>query len=216
MRRFALSSLVVCGVVVGVLLCSARGRLNLAQEVPRQNAAVREPDVVFVPTPNDVVDDMLWMARLTRGDIVYDLGCGDGRIVVAAAKRYGCKAHGFDIDPERVRESIDNVKKNRLEHLIRIEQKDIFELDLTPASVVTLYLLPELNVKLVPQLQRLRPGTRVVSHDFDIEGYKPDRILYLTSKEDQMEHTVFLWTIPLKKEELQEENNADAAAEPVE
>lgn len=160
----------------------------------------REPDVIYVPTPDDVVEMMLHLARVSRKDVVYDLGCGDGRIVVAAAKKYGCKAFGFDIDPERIEESLENVKKNRVGRLVKIEEKDIFTLDLGPANVVTLYLLPGLNVRLIPQLEELRPGCRIVSHDFDMQGVKPDMVLEMESEEDGAEHTVYLWTTPLKKE----------------
>ena len=159
-----------------------------------------EPDVVFVPTPQDVVDKMLELVKVTKGDLIYDLGCGDGRIVVTAAKKYGCRAIGYDIDPLRVEESLENVEQNNVGHLVRIEQKDIFTLDLSRANVVTLYLLPELNVELIPQLERLRPGSRIVSHDFDMEGVKPDEVVQLVSEEDGREHEIYLWTSPLKKE----------------
>ena len=102
----------------------------------------RKPDVIYVPTPQPVVDKMLELAKVKKSDVVYDLGCGDGRIVVTAAKKYGVKAVGFDIDPKRVKEAQENVKKNGVEDLVTIEQKDIFTLDLSPANVVTLYLLP--------------------------------------------------------------------------
>jgi len=105
----------------------------------------REPDVIYVPTPQAVVEKMLEMAEVKKGDVVYDLGCGDGRIVVTAAKKYGVRAYGFDIDPERVKESLANVKANNVEHLVTIRQADIFTLDLRPANVVTLYLLPSLH-----------------------------------------------------------------------
>jgi protein-L-isoaspartate O-methyltransferase len=159
----------------------------------------RTPDVIFVPTPYEVVNKMLEMAKVTKNDIVYDLGCGDGRIVVTAAQKYGCKAMGFDIDPQRIKESLENVEKNDVGELVTIEQKDIFTLDLSPANVITLYLLPSLNVKLIPQLEKLRPGSRIVSHDFDMRGVKPDEIVTVTS-EDGSQHTVYLWTTPLKKE----------------
>ncbi|MHC4509532.1 MAG: SAM-dependent methyltransferase [Planctomycetota bacterium] len=177
------------------------------EQVEEQVVQVREPDVIFVPTPQNVVDKMLELAQVTKEDVVYDLGCGDGRIVVTAAKRYGCKAFGYDIDPERVAESLENVEKNEVGHLARIEQKDIFTLDLSEASVVTLYLLPRLNVKLIPQFEKLKPGSRIVSHDFRMRGVKPDKRVKLTSDEDQTEHKIFLWTVPLRKKV--EEDSAD-------
>jgi SAM-dependent methyltransferase len=170
-----------------------------AGDVNKEVEGIREPDVVFVPTPQNVVDKMLEMAQVTKEDLVYDLGCGDGRIVVTAAKKYGCKAKGYDIDPKRVRESLANVRDNGVEDLVTIEQKDIFTLDLSKANVVTLYLLPELNVKLIPQLEKLKDGSRIVSHDFSMEGVKPDKVVTLTSEADEYEHTVYLWTAPLKK-----------------
>ena len=157
------------------------------------------PDVEFVPTPQDVVEKMLELAKVKKADLVYDLGCGDGRIVVTAAKRYGCKAVGYDIDPQRVKESLENVEKNNVGHLVRIEQKDIFTLDLSKADVITLYLLPELNMKLIPQLEKLKPGSRIVSHDFEMEGVRPDKVITVTSNDDD-EHEIYLWTTPLKKE----------------
>jgi precorrin-6B methylase 2 len=158
-----------------------------------------EPDVIFVPTPQDVVDKMLELAQVTTDDVVYDLGCGDGRIVVTAAKRYGCKAIGYDVDPQRIKESKENVEKNGVGDLVRIEQQDIFTLDLSKASVVTLYLLPRLNVKLIPQLEKLKPGSRIVSHDFRMKGVAPEKTVTLTSEEDQAEHKIFLWTAPIQK-----------------
>lgn len=158
-----------------------------------------EPDVIFVPTPQDVVDKMLELAQVTKDDVVYDLGCGDGRIVVTAAKKFGCKAFGFDVDPQRIKESKENVEKNGVGDLVRIEQKDIFTLDLSKASVVTLYLLPRLNVKLIPQLEKLKPGSRIVSHDFRMKGVRPEKTVTLNSEEDQAEHKIFLWTAPIQK-----------------
>jgi len=170
-----------------------------SQETQPEVESSREPDVIFVPTPQDVVDKMLELAEVKKDDLVYDLGCGDGRIVITAAKRFGCQAVGYDIDPERVEESLENVQKNEVGHLVKIEQKDIFTLDLSKANVITLYLLPSLNVKLIPQLEKLKPGSRIVSHDFRMKGVKPDKVVKLTSDEDGSEHKVFLWTSPLKK-----------------
>lgn len=157
----------------------------------------RTPDVVYVPTPQPVVDRMLQMAQVKKGDVVYDLGCGDGRIVVTAAKRYGVRAIGFDIDPDRVDEARANVRAAKLEHLVTIEHKDIFTLDLSPASVVTLYLLPKLNVRLIPQLEKLKPGSRIVSHDFDMEGVEPVQHVTLRPTPDSEQHSIFLWRTPL-------------------
>lgn len=175
---------------------------GMAAEEPKH--AVKGPesrgaDVVYVPTPHDVVARMLEMAKLTKDDLLYDLGCGDGRIVVAAAKKYGCRAMGVDIDPVRIAESVKNAKKGKVESLTKFQEGDVFKLDLAPASVVTLYLLPTLNVKLIPQLEKLKPGTRILSHDFDMEGVTPDKIETMLSKEDDVEHVIYLWTVPLKK-----------------
>ncbi|HEY7424937.1 MAG TPA: TIGR03000 domain-containing protein [Gemmataceae bacterium] len=166
---------------------------------PEPGGAARELDVPFVPTPQDVVDTMLKLAVIEEKDVVYDLGCGDGRIVITAAKKYGCKAIGFDLDPERVKESRENVKAKGVEKLVKIEKKDLFEVDLKPASVVTLYLLPDVNEKLIPQLEQLKPGTRILSHDFTIKGIEPKDSVKVTSKEDGQTHMIYVWIAPLKK-----------------
>ena len=168
-------------------------------EITVEGITYNAVDVIYLPTPHDVVDKMLELAQVKKEDLVYDLGCGDGRIVVTAAKRFGCKAVGFDIDPRRVEESIQNVQKNDVGHLVKIEQKDIFTLDLSKADVITLFLLSRLNVKLIPQLEKLKPGSRIISHNFPMEGIKPDKVVTMFSSEDQFEHTIYLWTTPLKK-----------------
>lgn len=167
----------------------------------------RKPDVIFVPTPQETVDKMLELAEVKKDDLLYDLGCGDGRIVVTAAKRYGCKAVGFDIARKRVKESLANVEKNNVGHLVRIEQRDIFTLDLSKANVITLYLLPELNVKLIPQLMKLKPGSRIVSHDFDMRGVKPDKVVEVNSDDEYDKHSIYLWTTPLKIEDVSDEES---------
>jgi len=135
---------------------------------------------------------------VTDKDIVYDLGCGDGRIVATAAEKYGCKAKGFDVDPQRIKESKATVEKRKVTDKVQIIQKDIFTLDLSEATVVTLYLLPELNAKLIPQLKKLKPGSRIVSHAFDMQSkIKPDNVITVKCKDD-VERTVYLWTTPLK------------------
>src|SRR5262245_3050066 len=124
------------------------------------------PDVVFVPTAHDVVAKMLETAGVKKGDVVFDLGCGDGRIVATAAKKFGCKGTGFDINPVRIKESHQTVDKFNVGHLVSIEKKNIFMVDLSEASVITLYLLPELNGRLVPQIDKMKPGSRIVSHEY--------------------------------------------------
>ncbi|MBX3261461.1 MAG: methyltransferase domain-containing protein [Labilithrix sp.] len=163
----------------------------------------RTPDIEYVPTPENVVDKMLEVANVKKGDVLYDLGCGDGRIVVTAAKKLGIKAYGFDLDPQRIKESKENAKSAGVEHLVTFEQKDIFDVDLSPATVVTLYLLPELNVRLIPQLEKLKPGSRIVSHDFDMEGVTYEKWWTVIAKDHQTprdrEHYVYLWKTPLRK-----------------
>lgn len=184
------------------LQAEKKGDIVLPQrpEIEVEGKMYNAVDVVFVPTPRDVVDKMLELAQVKKDDLVYDLGCGDGRIIVTAAKRYGCKAVGFDIDPRRIKESLENVRKNKVGHLVTIEQKDIFTLDLSDADVITMFLLPSLDVKLIPQLQKLKPGSRIVSHSFAMGEIKPDKVVTMISEEDQSEHTIYLWITPLKKE----------------
>lgn len=176
------------------------GTASAAEPVADKPVPTRTPDVIYVPTPQPVVDKMLELAQVKKSEIVYDLGCGDGRIVVTAAKRYGAKSFGFDIDPDRVMEARANVRAAKVEHLVTIEQKDIFTLDLSPASVVTLYLLPALNVRLIPQLEKLKPGSRIVSHDFNMEGVTPLKHLTMTPKGASEEHDIYFWKTPLVKE----------------
>ena len=160
------------------LLSIGHVRADEQQPEPAQQSEAeteeRKPDVHYVPTPQNIVNLMLELAEVKQTDLLYDLGCGDGRIVVTAAKKFGCKAVGVDIDPDRVRESRANVKAASVEHLVTIKQADIFKLDLSQADVVMLYLRPHLNVQLIPQLDEMKPGSRVVSHDFDMQGVEPD------------------------------------------
>ena len=160
----------------------------------------RTPDVVYVGTPYDVVSSMLKMARVRKGDRVYDLGCGDGRVVILAAQKYGCRGTGFDIDPERVAAARANVTRNHVSDLVRIVQADLFTTDLSEADVLSLYLLPEINQKLVPKFAALKPGSRLVFHDYGLEGFEPDESVQVISNEDNASHNLYLYTIPLKKQ----------------
>ena len=151
----------------------------------------RAPDVIFVPTPQEVVDKMLELAKVGKGDVLYDLGSGDGRIAVTAAKRFGIRATGIDIDPQRIAEANDNARRNGVSHLVQFRQEDLFKANFSEATVVTLYLLPDLNVKLRPRLlAELKPGTRIVSHQFDMGTWPPERKLELNGR------TIYLWTVP--------------------
>src|SRR5262249_8513470 len=166
-------------------------------KVPRPR---READAVFVPTPQDVVEKMLELAGVKKTDLVCDLGCGDGRIVVTAARKYGCKAAGYDLDPACVRLSQENVRKQEVGRLVRIERKDIFTLDLAEMDVVALYLLPRLNERLLPQLAKLKAGAGAVSHANPTPGVRPGRVVPVKSVEDGLPHKVYLYVAPLKQE----------------
>ena len=162
-----------------------------AQESSRP---ARQLDVWFVPTPHQIVDRMLDVAGVRTGDVVYDLGCGDGRMVIAAAKKFATRGVGVDLDPKRIREARANAKKQGVEHLVTFEVGDMFKTDISEATVVMLYLLPELNRRLKPKLlSELRPGARVVSHDFDMgKEWPPDEYIKLGTS------GVYLWRIPEK------------------
>ena len=160
------------------------------------SAAWTRREVPFVPTPPEVVDRMLELARVKGGDMVYDLGSGDGRIVIRAAKRYGVKGVGVEIDPDLVRLARDNAAREGVAHLVEFRAEDALAVDVTAATVVTLYMLPEFNARLRPILQRqLKAGSRVVSHDFDIEGWRPDKVEHIYGGWHHT-HTLYLWTVP--------------------
>ena len=166
--------------------------LNVAQAQPHRSQA---PDVIFVPTPQEVVDEMLRLANVKKGDVLYDLGSGDGRIPVMAAKKFGVRAVGIDIDPERIQEANENAKRNGVTSLVKFRNEDLFQADFHEATVVTLYLLPDLNVKLMPRLmEQLKPGSRIVSHQFDMGKWRPDKKVELSGR------TIYLWTIPARKQ----------------
>jgi SAM-dependent methyltransferase len=168
-------------------------------ESPSRLQEKQIPDVVYVGTPYDVVSAMLKLAHVNKDDLVYDLGCGDGRMIVLAARKYGCRGIGYDLDPERVSAALRNAKNNQVESLVKIVRADLFKLDFRNADVLSLYLLPEINTKLLPQFEKLKPGSRLVFHDYGLEGFKADRTLHITSNEDNVGHTLYLYTIPLKK-----------------
>jgi predicted O-methyltransferase YrrM len=168
-----------------------------AQAQTQAQTVAQQPDVIFVPTPQEVVDAMLNLANVHQGDVLYDLGSGDGRIPVTAAKQYGIRAYGIDIDPQRIQEANANAAKAGVTHLVRFRREDLFKANFKEATVVTLYLLPDLNVKLRPRLlAELKPGTRIVSHQFDMGTWKPDKKVELSAG-----RTIYLWTIPPRKQQ---------------
>lgn len=154
---------------------------------------------VFVPTPNDLVDKMLELASVKQTDVVFDLGSGDGRIVISAAKNLGCKAVGYELDAELFASSRAKAQQAGVESLVTLENKDLFTADLSNADVLAVYLLPQQLTKLLPQLEKMKPGSRVVSHQFEIPGFPADKTLRVRSVEDGQEHAVHLWTLPLPK-----------------
>jgi SAM-dependent methyltransferase len=156
---------------------------------------LREPDVIFVPTPPETVDEMLRQARLKKGDVLYDLGSGDGRIPIAAAKQYGVRAVGIDIDPKLVGEARETARREGVENLVSFRNEDMFAADVREATVVTLYLSNTLNVMLRPKLLReLRPGSLIISHDFRMGDWTPEKAIRVPWK--NLYRTVYVWTVP--------------------
>jgi precorrin-6B methylase 2 len=174
------------------------------RKAPKNPGPAPKPatDAAFVATPQDVVERMLDEAHVTKDDVVIDLGSGDGRIVIAAHRKYGCKAVGIENDPELVRRSRAEIEKGKIQAGVRIEEKDLFTVDLSGMSVVTLYLGAPNNARLLPQLKKLKPGSRIVSHAHLLgdAGPKPDKEVRITSQEDGVEHTIYVWTTPLKED----------------
>ena len=174
------------------LSAGAQTPAQRAPQAPAPHKALRAPDVIFVPTPHEVVDAMLKVAKVGKDDVLYDLGSGDGRIPITAAQKYGiARGIGIDINPDRIKEANENLRKARVGERVRFINADLFESDLSAATVVTLYLLPELNLKLLPKLlKELKPGTRIVSHAFDMGTWKPEQSLDVSGRK------VYFWTIP--------------------
>ena len=165
-----------------------------------QNAQPRrEPDVPFVPTTDEAVQAMLKLADVKKNDVLYDLGCGDGRIVIAAARDFGARAVGIDINPVRIAEAKENARKAGVEKLVRFEENDLFQADIHEATVVSLFLLSHINLKLRPKLlQDLKPGTRIVSNTFDMGDWKADKEATVEGTDEQsyLSHKLYLWVIP--------------------
>ena len=206
MLRLRLTAIAVLAAIV-VAACATAQHSQATQtpaEVkpqPQATPAAQQPkelkkDVPYVPTPQNVVDEMLTLANVTKDDVVYDLGCGDGRLVITAVKKFGAKrGFGVDIDPQRIEESNANAKAAGVTDRVTFAVQDLFQTDFKEATVVTLYLLPQVNLKLRPKLlSDLRPGARVVSHSFDMGDWKPDKTLSVNPGGQRL----YLWTIPAK------------------
>lgn len=182
------------------------GLLSVAFVAAQESAKpARTPDVPYVPTTEKAVQEMLKLANVKKSDVLYDLGCGDGRIVITAAKLFGTRGVGIDINPERIKEARENAKREGVENLVRFEENDLFVADIKPASVVTLFLLSSVNLKLRPRLlEELRPGTRVVSNTFDMGDWKPEKEAFVGDADggedfSGLSQRLYLWTIPTKK-----------------
>ena len=181
--------------------CALQATLLAMAGLAQSPKPARSPDVPYVPTTEKAVEEMLKLAGVRKTDVVYDLGCGDGRIVVAAAKTYGARGVGIDINPERIKEAKENAAKAGVEKLVRFEENDLFLADFREATVVTLFLLPNINLKLLPILRaQLKPGTRIVSNTFNMGDWKADKEASVGDSDDGdysgLSQKLFLWTIP--------------------
>jgi ribosomal protein L11 methylase PrmA len=177
-------------VLVFAMIAAVAAPSTAQQTAP---APLRSPDVIFVPTPQEVVDAMLKMAKVGPNDVIYDLGSGDGRIPITAARTYKARGVGIDIDPQRIREATENLKTSGMGDRVRFLNQDLFTTDISEATVVTLYLLPSLNLKVLPKLNKeLKPGTRVVSHAFDMGDIKAEQTANVNGR------TIYMWTVPIQ------------------
>ena len=175
------------------LVILTAGLLHSPDSTVAQRRTLRAPDIHFEPSTPEITEAMLRLAGVTEADVVYDLGCGDGRVVITAAKKFGSRGVGIDIDPVRIQESVENAKKAGVTRLVSFRNEDLFEANIAAASVVTLYLWPSVNLKLRPKLLReLKPGTRLVSHSHDMGDWLPDKHIEVQG------HRIYLWTIPAK------------------
>jgi SAM-dependent methyltransferase len=170
---------------------------SFPQRPARKKRQLRKPDVIYYPTPPETVDEMLRLAKITKGDVLYDLGSGDGRIPIAAAKQYGIRAVGIEIDPKLVTEAEEKARQQGVSDLVRIRNEDMFRIDVSEATIVTLYLSEKLNVLLRPKLlSELRPGSRILSHDFRMGDWKPEQTVRVPW--GKLYRTIYLWTVPTK------------------
>ncbi len=195
-------------VSLGIAGCTQQREFDTAAQEPQglqtltpvphlEDSSQRSADVPYVPTPNEVVAEMLQLANVSGDDILYDLGSGDGRIPITAAQKFGTRGIGIDINPELIKRSRENAQEAGVVDQTEFRQQDLFETDLSEATVVTLYLLPDVNLKLRSKLlEELKPGTRIVSHDFDMGNWKPEQVVQIQGPVRQ--HTLYTWVVPKK------------------
>ena len=173
--------------------------LVLVLLAPASGAAVAQDTIPFVPSPPHVVQRMLEVAEVKKGDVLYDMGSGDGRIVIEAAKKFGVRGVGIDLNPELVAKARENAAKEGVSHLVEFRAQDGLTVDISEATVVTLYMFKWFNNALRPKLQQLKPGARVIAHDFDIDEWTPTRIEYVKSPEDGSDYaesrTLYIWIV---------------------
>ena len=176
----------------------AKSNISRVQRPSRKKRLLRKPDVIYYPTPPETVAEMLRMAGVKEGDVLYDLGSGDGRIPIAAAKQYGIRAVGIEIDPKLVTEAEENARQANVSQLVRFRNEDMFRVNYSEATIVTLYLSEKLNVLLRPKLlSELRPGARILSHDFRMGDWKPEQTVRVPW--GKLYRTVYLWTVPARR-----------------
>jgi SAM-dependent methyltransferase len=193
---FAITLLFFCGMLVAQSRLRDWGRIADPRWLQPAKSGLNAP---FITTPDPVVDKMVELGNITESDLVYDLGCGDGRLVITAAMKSGCRGIGFDIDPQRVTEATENARLHEVDTLVTIRQDDVFKVDLSEADVILMYLLPWMLEDMIPQFDKCRPGTRLVSHDFQIKGIVADRTEQVPVSETST-HLVHLYHTPLKRE----------------
>ena len=198
-RLLAICLLVLATALVGAppSLCAAKATSKHHAQRANRKKPLRKPDVIYYPTPPETVAEMLRMAQVKKGDVLYDLGSGDGRIPIAAAKEFGIRAVGIEIDPKLVKEAQENARAAGVSDLVSFRNEDMFRIDVREATIVTLYLSEKLNVLLRPKLlSELRPGSRILSHDFRMGDWKPEQTVRVPW--GKLYRTVYLWTVPKK------------------
>jgi len=175
------------------------GSEALRAEEP-QSKPSRTPDCVYVGTPQDVVYKMVELAEIGKGDLVCDPGCGDGRLLITAARRHGCRGIGYELDPKLANEARQIARRHGLSRTVRFEEQDIFTVDYSPVDAIVAYLLPDMITRLATSFDKLKPGSRIVAHDYPMDKIVPDKVVTVLSNEDNVRHTIYVYRTPLKRE----------------